>query len=273
MKIAICLIVYNGKPFIDLWLNHYLNCPAIDYVCIAEGATRNMMTALDLPKARSNDGTIDSILSYSGNNKLFAVAATEPHPEKNEQMNAAISLVPDDTDYLIISGVDEFYHYRDLVWLKSELETHGYTYAEFRHFHFWKFPDVIAVGGRGYGYNMPADSVFRYWPGSRMTKHRPLTMTDRQGRPLKTINPLLANCNTVMNYHYSYVNEKMVFEKMKYYTVTMHHDYMPWYYGCWKAWTRENRETIEQQWSVHPSVPGAITRDIELNHPIDINKL
>jgi len=269
MKIAICLIVYNGKPFIDLWLNHYLNCPSIDYVCVAEGATRNMMTALDLPSVRSNDGTMESMFNNYGNSKILCVAANTPHPEKNEQMNAAIGLVPDDTDYLIISGVDEFYHHFDLQWLKGELADKGYTYAEFRHFHFWKHADVIGVGGRGYGYNMPADSVFRYWPGSRMTKHRPLTMTDHQGRPLKSLKPLLAGSNPVMNYHYSYVTEKMVYEKMLYYTITMRHDYMPWYWQCWKAWTRENRQDIESRWSIHPSVPGATTRDISLVHPIN----
>lgn len=273
MKIAACLIVFNGKPLIDLWLNHYVNCPWIDYVCVAEGATVNMMAALGLNYQASTDGTRNTVMSYAKNEKMRVATSNVAWPEKNEQMNAAIRLVPDDTDYLIISGVDEFYHYSDLKWLRGELETKDYTYAEFRHYHFWKYPDVVGVGGRGYGYDVPADSVFRYWPGSRMTKHRPLTMTDPQGRPLKSLKPLLAGNNPVMNYHYSYLNEKMVYEKMLYYTITMRHDYMTWYWGCWKAWTRENRQDIESRWSIHPSVPGAVTRDINLIHPIDTSMI
>jgi len=61
MKIAVCLIVFNGKPYIDYWLKHYTECPDIDYVCISEGATRNMMQVLSLTRPRSNDGTVDVI--------------------------------------------------------------------------------------------------------------------------------------------------------------------------------------------------------------------
>jgi hypothetical protein len=271
MKIAVCLIVFNGKPYIDYWLKHYTECPDIDYVCIAEGATANMARVLNLPNAGSNDGTIESIYRYYQHPKVRFVTATIPYPEKMEQQNAYVDLLPDDTDYIWIADSDEFYHYSDIKLMRGLLEQHGYTFVEFIAHHFWKDMNTVGVGGHGWAYDQPMDRIFKYYPGARFLFHRPIKMLDRNGIPVKEIKPLKGALNPVRMFHYSYVTQKNVYEKMMYYTLTMNRNYMiDWYYPVWEKWTHENRYEIESRYSIHPSCPGATTKYVNLIHPINI---
>jgi len=270
MKIAAVLIVYNGQPYIGKWLQHYTSCPWIDYVCVAEGATVNMMRALDLTSTRSTDGTMEAIAEYTAHPKVLWTFSNKPYTEKNEQSNAAMSVVPDDTDYIWISAADEFYHHEDIRQMRGLLESGGYTFVELFMYHFWKSGNTIGTGGNGYAYDQPIERIFKYHTGARFTDHRPIRLNDAAGRSVKEINPLTANRHPVRCYHYSYVDEKMVREKMRYYTVTMKRDYMPWFQYCWQAWTPQNRAEIEAKWSIHPSCPGAVTRDVFVDHPIEL---
>lgn len=268
MKVAAVLIVYNGQPYIGKWLDHYTSCPWIDYVCVAEGATVNMKLALNLKSTRSTDGTYEMVLHWSNHPKVLCTFSNRPYTEKNEQSNAAMSVVPDDTDYVWISDSDEFYHYQDILVMRGLLESGGYTFAEVFMYHFWKSGNTIGTGGHGYAYDQPIERIFKYHPGAMFTDHRPIRLNDIHGRSVKEISPLKAQKHPVRCYHYSYVNEKMVREKMQYYTITMGRDYMPWFENCWKAWTPETRVQIESQWSIHPSCPGATTKDVMIQHPI-----
>lgn len=272
MKIAVCLIVYNGMPYIGKWLDHYANCPGIDYVCVAEGATQNMVDALDLHSSNSNDGTIDILKQFSAHQKIFYTCAIRPYPEKCEQQNAYIDLVPADTDYIWVADCDEFYHYSDILKIRSLLETDGYTYVQFMMYHFWKEVNTIAVGGSGWGYDQPIDRIFKYHSGAKFLDHRPIRMNDQIGRSVKDIKPLMVANNPVMCYHYSYVTEKNVHEKMLYYTKTFNRDYIRnWFNPVWKAWNHENRYDIESRYSIHPTVPGATTKYVNLLHPVNVD--
>ena len=242
MKIAVTLIVYNGAPYIGKWLKHYTSCPWIDYVCIAEGATVNMVRALDLQTVRSTDGTMDDLTEYTVHPKVLWTFDNKAYPEKNEQSNAAMNLVPDDTDYVWVSDADEFYHHDDILSMRKKLEAGGYTFASVPIHHFWKNNNTVAVGGRGYAYDTPFERIFKYHPGARFTNHRPIDLLDQSGRSVKSINPLHAKDHDVRCYHYSYVDERMVREKMQYYTITMGRNYMPWFENCWKVWTPDNRK-------------------------------
>lgn len=58
--------------------------------------------------------------------------------------------------------------------------------------------------------------------------------------------------------HYSYVYRLQIERKLKYYALLYPHiDYMRWFHEVWERWTPENREEIEAQYSIHPSVVGA----------------
>lgn len=75
--------------------------------------------------------------------------------------------------------------------------------------------------------------------------------------------------NPVRVFHYSYISPKNVYEKMLYYTLTFKRNYMDdWYAPVWQAWTPENRSEIESKYSIHPTVKGATTTDVVLEHPV-----
>lgn len=274
MKIAFALIVFNGEPYISKWLKHYIECPYVDYVVVAEGATQNMFDVMNLKNASSNDNTISELISYSNNQKFRFCNAKEPYTEKVYQQNAYVDLLPDDTDYIWIADVDEFYHYRDIAFMRYMLEQYSFTFVEFRAYHFWKNLHTVATGGKGWGYDQPFDRLFKYHPGARFTDHRPIQMMDCNGVPLKIINALKGSMNPVMLYHYSYITEKMVYEKMLYYRKTFNRDYINnWYIPVWKSWTEENRDDIESKYSIHPTVPGGKTKFADVIHPVDVSDL
>jgi hypothetical protein len=274
MKIAVCLIVYNGSPYIGKWLQHYVNCPSVDYVRVAEGATRNMVTAMNLKHPHSTDETINDLHRYLNNPKVRFINTSTPYEEKVGQQNAYVDLLPDDTDYIWVADFDEFYHYSDIALIRGLLEKHEYTYVQFLMHHFWKDANTIGIGGNGWGYDTPVDRIFRYYPGAKFMDHRPIRMNDIKGRSVKEVKPLLVADNPVKCFHYSYITQKNVYEKMLYYTRTFNRDYINnWYNPVWLQWTHENRFEIESRYSIHPTVPGAKTKYVSLKHPIDISNL
>lgn len=274
MKIAVTLIVFNGSPYLEKWVNHYLNCTDVDYVCIAEGATQNMVDVLGLETPNSTDNTIDVLNLHRNNPKLIYKIATKPYYEKVEQQNTYMELVPEDTDYIFVADSDEFYHYSDIHSIKNNLQTHGYTYVEFFMYHFWKNTHTIGIGGNGWGYNQPIDRIFKYHKGAKFTNHRPITLLNDKGISVKEINPLYAKFNPVYCFHYSYITLKNVYEKMLYYSKTFNRDYINnWYNPVWLAWDSETKYEIERKYSIHPTVPGATTKELLINHPIDVSEL
>jgi hypothetical protein len=136
-----------------------------------------MKTALDLKSPRSTDGTCSMLWQYENHRKLRFVMSSEFYPEKAHQQNAYVALLPDDTDYIWVADADEFYHYSDIGLIKSLLTHQGYTYVEFSMHHFWKDVDTVGVGGTGWGYDQPIDRIFKYFPGSKFTSHRPITIS------------------------------------------------------------------------------------------------
>ena len=272
MKIAVCLIVFNGEPFIDKWMKHYTECPEVDYVCVSEGATKNMVEMLKMTNARSTDNTIAILSKYVNNPKVRITTSILPFEEKVDQQNAYMELVPDDVNYIWVADSDEFYHYEDISYIKNQLEQNKYTFVEFFMYHFWKNINTIGVGGEGWSYEKEIDRIFQYYPGARFTSHRPITMLNQEGVSVKEVNPLKAENNPVMCFHYSYIVQKNVYEKMKYYTKTFDRDYIKeWYEPVWRSWSEETKDEIESKYSIHPSNPGAKTKHVELIHPIDTN--
>lgn len=269
MKIAIGLIVFNGMPYLEKYLKHYTDCPDVDYVVVAEGATENMKFVLNLKNASSTDGSVDVLRGYLQHPKVRFVCAEKAYTEKIEQQNLCASLIPDDTNYIWVADSDEFYHWSDIKMMKQLLYYNQYTFVEFRMWHFWKSINTVGVGGRGWGYDQVIDRIFAYYPGARFLNYRPITMTDMNGKSVKEINPLLAVNNPVITFHYSYITQKNVYEKMLYYTKTFNRNYIDdWYKPVWLLWTRENRDEIEAKYSIHPSTLGAKTMDVDLVHPI-----
>jgi hypothetical protein len=275
MKIAVCLIVFNGHPYVEKWMKHYTECPDVDYICIAEGATKNMVDVLELETPYSTDNTIETLTKYVSNPKVkIASCSLNFWEEKIHQQNAYMDLVPGDIDYIWVADVDEFYHYADIKLMKTMLYFHEYTFVEFTMLHFFKNVNTIGIGGEGWGYDKPIDRIFKYHPGAKFTSHRPITLLDENGISVKDVKPLLADNNLIRCYHYSYITQKNVYEKMLYYSKTFNRDYInDWYHPVWLAWNEHTKDDIEKIYSIHPTAPGGKTRIVNLHHPIDTSDL
>jgi hypothetical protein len=267
MKISFGIIVVNGMPWIRLVLESlYKHAHSI---CIAEGATVNWRDTNGFTTPRSTDGTLDAIRNFPDPEHKIKISSPDRfYSEKLEQCNEWMKLVPEDTDYVWEVDVDEFYHDADINKMKLLLHEHNLTYVEFPVFNFFKGLDYYGTGGRGWGYGAPFPRIFKYYPGCMWSNHRPPTICDRDGTDFKNIRPLQAHNNPVRMFHYSYVTDKQVREKINYYSKTFGRDYYnQWYLPFYRQWTYDNRKELEVKYSAHPSCPGAVTKRYDGCHP------
>ena len=259
MKITVLLIVGNGGDFYQKWIDHYQNCEFIDNIVVAHGYTKKW-----------NDAGIkcDKQEVIYNPNKTTIDVSNSLYEDKTEQQNKALSLI-EDTDYVWIADVDEFYHYSDIGYIKNELEKNHYTYVEFFMYHFFKNFNTIGYGGDGWAYDTPVPRIFKYDKGQKFTSHRPIQMLNKEGVDLKIINPLIAVLNPVRTYHYAFIDKDLVCEKMTYYSSVFNRDYIAeWYLPVFNQWNQENKKEIEDKYSVHPSCENAKTIEFKLQHPI-----
>jgi hypothetical protein len=267
MKITFCLITCNSDYYLERWLQHYY--PVADYIVIAEGATKSWIEVHGWENPSSKDHTIDILKNFPDpEKKIFVHYAKKPYLEKCEQTNEYMKLVPHDTDYIWLADTDEFYFHDDIEYMKYQLRSHAYTHVEFTMYNFFKYYNVVGMGGKPWGYDNPIARIFKYYPGAMFTNHRPMTLPDKSGRDLKQINPHLSE---IKCYHYSYIVHKEVYDKLLYYSKVFKFDYIKnWYDPVWCKWSPDNWQEIEKNYSLHPTGKGAYTTIYEGKHPIKI---
>lgn len=266
-KITFGIIVVNGEPWIEpLLKNIYDQAYSI---CIAEGATKNWKDTNNFQTPRSTDNTLSIIKNFPDpGKKIRLITPDNFYEEKLEQCNTWLQQAPKDTDYVWEVDTDEFYHKKDIDLMINLLTIHQYTYVEFPVLNFFKSMDYIATGGDGWGYDTPFPRIFKYYPGCKWDNHRPPTILDQNGTDYRNINPLNGKDNPIKMYHYSYVTDKQVLEKIRYYTKTFNRDYYnEWYLPFYKEWTPENRIALETKYSAHPSRPNGKTKRFNKKHP------
>lgn len=281
MKIAFCSIMCNSEFLLNEWLNHYY--PIADYICISEGATRKWADALGYSTPRSTDNTNNILDSFSQNKEKISIVRKDNfYQDKLEQSNFFMSVIPNNVDYIWYVDDDEFYLYKDIDKIKKILSERNPTYVEFKQLSFFKSFKYVCSGGDGWAYDTPIPRIFKYHKGASFSDHRPPTILNEHKVDLKSINPILCDETEKMGVffrHYSYVDEKRVFEKLKYYDkVYPNHNGVPDYYSTvwfnhvWKKWSVSNRVEFEKTNSVHPSCNNAYTNLFTLKHPSVIER-
>ena len=175
--------------------------------------------------------------------------------EKVEQQNAALEQVPADTDYLFYFDIDEFMDIADLKNIIEILKVQPRTILSFQMFHFWKSGDWIGRGGDGWAYDSYCPRVFKYTPGMYFTTHRPPKLMTPKGHDI--LHGFKTNLPHMVK-HYSYIYEKHVLRKLKYYDVIYPNmNYMSWFNNVFLKWNERSRPAIEAKYSIHPSCAGA----------------
>ena len=273
MKIAFGMIVCNGDDFLEQCLNQVLDFA--DQIVIAEGATETWMKALGWETPESKDRT-NLILTKFDKYKKVHIAHGQ-WLNKIAQSNGYMRFIDDDVDYIWQLDSDEFYFKKDLEKTADFLNKEYPTYVTVKQRHFWKNFHTIAVGQRmGWGWETPQPRIQKYYPGCLYLEHRPpMILNPESGiknSDIKSMN--LLKETGIWCYHYNYVTDKQVCEKMAYYAeefpqVTR---LKTWYEFVWKKWDYD-KNMIESLYGTHPSAwQGSCTQPYDGPHPEEIEK-
>jgi hypothetical protein len=202
--------------------------------------------------------------------------------EKTDEANAALALVPDDTDFVWCVDADEIWKAETIQRVRMILDE-GKTDS-------MSFKAVSFYGGferymTGFEENFEVVRIQRYYPGARFTTHRPPTINASDGKPWRNHRHITHELTDEMGlrfYHYSYVFPSQMRMKAEYYaemggTIPDYYRrvYLPWVLGNETA-----RSVIEDEFDgVHNWLPdrrgqcrterftGSHPREIELALP------
>lgn len=267
MKIAFVMIVFQGDYSLEPCLRSIL--PFGDVYC-AEGPVefwqqRGFSTSTD----RTNE-----ILSQNGIKTVHG-----QWPEKDEEANAALALVPSDTDFIWCVDSDEIWKSDDIRAVLGILEDNHVDSMAFQPYSFYggfeRYMTGFEMNGAaGDGWHR----VMRYGP--RFATHRPPTILAPYGRPWRKHNHMGHEETARLDlhfFHYSYVFPSQIKAKTEYYasmggTIPNYFDtvYKPWVLG-----TPAERAIIEAQFDgVHDWLPKrrghCLTREFIGEHPKEI---
>ena len=270
MNIAFGMIVLNGNYVLQECLESVY--PYASQILIAEGPVKYWQ---EQGLETSDDGTNDILNDfYDPDNKLTVVHSQ--YSEKNEQCNAYIPHMCDDTDYLWNLDSDEIFKPEDMLEIIQMLKHYLVASVGFKSYSFYGGFDHYLTG-------FEEDAEFirirKVSPGARWSTHRPPTITP--GQPGHHIGHNTLAKHGIRMYHYSYVFPNQVKQKVSYYkaAVSKENCIDNYYENIYEPWVKhpEQREQIEKEWEgVHefkPSVRGpCYTAKFDGEHPEIIQK-
>tara|TARA_X000001388_G_C2230097_1_gene122799 strand:- start:1018 stop:1857 length:840 start_codon:yes stop_codon:yes gene_type:complete len=210
MKISFGMIVFEGDYVLKECLEQIY--PHAHQIVVAEGPVKFWQ---DRGKSTSGDRTNNILNNFPDPENKISVTHGQ-YTEKDDQCNAYMSKIKEDTDYLWMVDSDEIYKTDDILktieFLKEEKPTSiGVKSCTF-------------YGGFDYkltGFEENVDNfirIFKYQKGCDWLTHRPPTIRYKQSIKLKHIDSdSFYDLTGVLMYHYSYVFDKQVKNKIQYY--------------------------------------------------------
>ena len=276
MKIAFGMIVCNGDDYLEACIRQVYSFA--DQIVVSEGATESWMKAMGWDSPESKDET-NAILwrlqREDGGRKIKVIHGG--WTDKIQQSNGYMPLIDPSTDYVWQLDSDEFYMRPDLDKVKDYLEKERPTYVDVRQLHFFKNFKTIAVGQtEGWGWETPQPRIQKFYPGCKYIEHRPPMIVDpRTGvgnGDIKRAN--LTEKTGVVCFHYNYVTNKQVREKMAYYATEFPQvqRLQTWVKDVWEAWDK-NRDLVESNFGTHPTAwKGSKTAGYGGPHPEEMEK-
>lgn len=219
-KITFGIIVLNGEPFTRYCLRSLY--PFAHEIIVVEGACR-AAGAIATPDGHSTDQTLRELYAFKAeediDDKVTIITKDGFWTEKDEQSQAYAAAATG--DYLWQVDIDEFYKPADMEQVMEILRSDpGITAVSFKQLTFWGSPDYIVDS---WYLRKGADiyhRLFKWGPGYRYAAHRPPTVTDSDGRDLRTLKWVDGGAlakKGIYLYHYSLLFPKQVFEKAAYY--------------------------------------------------------
>jgi glycosyltransferase involved in cell wall biosynthesis/ADP-heptose:LPS heptosyltransferase len=270
-KFSFVMIVLNGMPFIEYSLKSIYDFAY--EIIIVEGAVEKCMFAAN-PDGSSKDGTVEFIKSFpdpAGKIKLIQ----GKWPEKCEMQNKALKHITGDYVWLIDS--DEVYKGEDLEKIRSILKNDPtITQVNFIPDSFWKGLDYIFTSPEFFEPRNHYRRLFKYVPDAVFTTHRPPTMVwpgiDKTTEQMKLLDGTATRRMGVKFYHYSYVLDKQVKQKIELYDrygwgKSWGLDLGQWYEQCYMKWRPWNRVDIDARYPIWTGDKNSHTEEFKKTHP------
>jgi hypothetical protein len=200
--------------------------------------------------------------------------------EKDDEQNAAIALVPPDTDFVWCLDSDEIWKAQDIEAILRILETNTVDSVSFKA---WSFYGGFDRYMTGFEENFEVHRIQRFYPGARFATHRPPTILAPDGKPWREyrhMNHIKTDEIGVRFYHYSYVFPSQMEAKALYYAEMGGNipDYFDRVYLPWALGDSESRYEIEERYDgVHNWLPDrrgpCRTAQFKGEHPAEIQKV
>ena len=271
MKITFGMIVLNGDQVLEETLTSVY--PYAHQILIAEGPVGYWQSQ---GSVTSMDGTNDILDDFPDPDNKIKIVHSQ-YVEKDDQCNAYMEFLDDETDYIWNLDCDEVFKPRDIETVIELLEKERYTSVGFKSATFYGGFDKCLGGFEERAEFMRIRKVY---PGSYWQTHRPPTIAHKISDPWPEKHldfNILSDNYGVRMYHYSYVFPNQVLNKLKYYKEYLSKDnciddyfnevYLPWVLG-----DKEAKGAVESKYmGVHefkPSYRGpCFTKDFEYSHP------
>lgn len=252
------MIVFNGEYFLKQVLDGVYDFA--HEIVIVEGSDL-ISRPLANPLGGSTDRTWEILQSYPDpKRKLRLVRGI--FKDKDAQSNAFMKHLTGDFVWLLDS--DEMYQPADMDRIAQALTDDPELMAvEMRHRVFFGGLDRIADGTH---WENTFWRIHRLYPGARYIGHRPVNVMHPSGVTMNDMKHISADQLDewgIRMYHYSYVMDAQVEEKMRYHSLWrptkyprerdvnyFHYDYIEKIWNPWK-W---DRERIEQEYGISPNI-------------------
>ncbi len=275
MKIAFGMIVFNSDYVLKQCLEQVY--PFASQILIAEGPVKYWQQQ---GFQTSTDETNNILNNFPDpENKIKVIHGQ--FSEKDEQCQAYMQYINEDTDYIWNLDSDEVYKTEDLEKIIEFLKKESPTSVGIQSCSFYGgFENYLT------GFELKTDNflrIFKYEKGCTWLTHRPPTIKYITNTPQKhiTSDELFKKTGAQM-YHYSYVFPDQVHNKVNYYKTSVSKencidDYFYSVYLPWAISEIETRKHIEKKYlGVHefkPEVRGVCyTQKFQGQHPTSIER-
>lgn len=271
MKITFGMIVLNGDQVLEETLASVY--PYAHQILIAEGPVRYWQQQ---GYATSTDGTNQILENFPDPDNKIKIVHSQ-YSEKDEQCNAYMQFLDDETEYIWNLDCDEVFKPEDIEKVINLLETERYTSVGFKSLTFYGgFEHYLS----GFEEGAEFIRIRKVYPGSYWKTHRPPTIAHKIENPWPekhlNFNDLADNYGVRM-YHYSYVFPDQVYNKIKYYKEYLSKancidNYFEEVYLPWITGDEQQKQNIEQRYhGVHEFKPeyrgSCFTKKFEGEHP------
>lgn len=271
VRFSFIMIVLNGMPFVEYALKAIYQ--EAHEIIVIEGAVQKCMFAAN-PDGSSVDGTVECIRNFPDPQGKILLKQGQ-WPEKCEMQNEALAHVSGNYVWLVDS--DEIYRSDDIRKIRAILNSDpSITQINFIPDNFWKGFDFLFVAP--YFFQTPAHyrRLFKFVSGARFTSHRPPTLfwpdSDRSTEQMKLVDGTTTRKLGIYPYHYSYVLESQVLQKMELYRrygweqgwkVNLE----SWYKDFYTRWTPDNRHELEKKFPIWTGSANSYSLPFNGPHP------